>query len=215
MSGITQPAPIDGPPTGASFVHKTCSCCGLLHRVPDTLHGSVARCTRCRTPFHDVRRSIRCNSRAAAIATAALVLYPFGVGMPMLRVEQYGHRQETSVLEGVASLFAHGDYLVGFVVMVCSVVLPLGKLLAIFILSSGGLMLHQHHRALTYRLVEWTGRWGMLDILVVAVLVAVLKLGDMVEVSPGPGALAFASVVVLSLVATAVFDPHNLWEDDR
>ncbi len=175
---------------------------------------ATARCTRCRTPFHEIGRSVRCNNRAAAIATAALILYPFGVGLPMLRVEQYGHRQETSVLEGVASLFAHSDYLVGFVVLLCSVIFPLGKLLAIFLLSAGGATMHGHHRALTYRLVEWTGRWGMLDVLVVAVLVAVLKLGDLVEVSAGPGALAFASVVVLSLLATAVFDPHHLWEGE-
>ena len=71
---------------------------------------------------------------------------------------------------------------------------------------------HERHRALTYRLVEWTGRWGMLDVLLVAILLAVLKLGDMVEVSVGPGLLAFTSCVGLSLIAAASFDPHSLWE---
>ena len=74
--------------------------------------------------------------------------------------------------------------------------------------------MRHHHRALTYQLVELTGRWGMLDVLRVALLVAVLKLGDFVEVSAGPGALAFGTCVVLSLLASASFDPHSLWESE-
>ena len=69
-------------------------------------------------------------------------------------------------------------------------------------------------RAGTYRLVEWTGRWGMLDVLLVTMLVAVLKLRDLVEVTPGPAAIAFTAMVVLSLLASAAFDPHRLWETD-
>jgi paraquat-inducible protein A len=63
-------------------------------------------------------------------------------------------------------------------------------------------------------MVEFLGRWGMVDVLLVAVLVAVVKLGDLVTVTPGPGVLAFGSVVVLSLLASAAFDPHALWEPD-
>ena len=100
--------------------------------------------------------------------------------------------------------------MVALIVGLCSVVLPLGKLGALLVLSAGGLHLRHHHRALTYHLVEWTGRWGMLDVLLVAVLVAVLKLGDVVEVSAGPAALAFTSCVVLSLLASAFFDPLSL-----
>ena len=66
----------------------------------------------------------------------------------------------------------------------------------------------------TYRVVEFTGRWGMLDVLLVTLLIAVVKLGDVVQVAPGPAALAFTAVVVLSLLAAATFDPHALWEGD-
>lgn len=193
--------------------HKACSCCGLLHAVPIDTGSAVARCTRCKTPFHEISRSIRCNSRAAAIALAALILYPFAIGLPMLHIEQFGHQKDTSIIQGVASLYAHAEYFIGTVVMLCSVVFPLGKLLAILGLAFGGLAMRGEHRALTYRLVEWTGRWGMLDVLVVSLLVAVLKLGDLVDVTPGPGAVAFTGVVVLSLLAAAFFDPHALWKD--
>ena len=200
---------------GATGVLEACSCCGLLQELPDLRPDHRFRCARCRTPLPDRRKSIRSDSRASAFATAALILYPFGIGLPLLRVEQYGYLRDTSVIDGVASLYAHGDVAVATIVLLCSVVIPLGKLLAILTLTSRVFDLAGHHRAVTYRLVEWTGRWGMLDVLVVAVLVAVLKLGDLVEVKPGSGALAFASVVILSLLATAFFDPHSLWDSEE
>jgi paraquat-inducible protein A len=169
---------------------------------------------RCATPLHQRWRSLRTRSWTAAIATAALILYPFAVTMPLVRIREFGHADETSILEGVVSLLATGDLIVGLIVLVCSIVIPLTKLLALLLLSTGATMLRGHYRALTYRLVDFTGRWGMLDVLVVALLVAVLKLGDMVEVEPGPAALAFTTVVILSLVATATFDPHSLWEEE-
>ncbi len=161
-----------------------------------------------------VRRSVveRSNSRTAAMATAALVLYPFAVSMPIMEVQKLGHVREVSILEGVTQLLAKGELLVGLIVLLCSIVLPLAKLFALLVLSAGGLTLGRRHRALTYRVVEWSGRWGMLDVLLVALLVAAVKLGDLVEVTPGPAALAFAAVVVLSLAAAACFDPHGLWE---
>jgi paraquat-inducible protein A len=154
------------------------------------------------------------NRRTAAVALAALIIYPLAVSLPMLRVERFGHFNDASILEGVVTLLGSGHILVGLVVLLCSIVLPLGKLIGLFLLSSGRFLKRRRHRALTYHIVEWTGRWGMLDVLLVAILVAVLKIGDLVEVSARPAALAFTGCVVLSLIATACFDPHSLWRDD-
>jgi paraquat-inducible protein A len=153
------------------------------------------------------------NSRTAAIATAALLLFPLAVTLPIIRIEKFGHEHEAGIIEGVTALLSRGHLVVGAIVLTCSVILPVLKLAALLVLSAGRLLQHRH-RALTYRLVEWAGRWGMLDVLLVAVLVAVLKLGDMVEVSVGPGLLAFASCVFLSLLAAASFDPHSFWEPE-
>jgi paraquat-inducible protein A len=155
-----------------------------------------------------VRRS---NAVTAALALAALVLYPLAISLPMIRVEQFGHHQEASIVKGAVTLIGSGQVVVGLIVLVCSVVLPLGKLLALLVLSSAAGVMGGRHRALTYRVVEFTGRWGMLDVLLVAILVAVLKIGDLMDVSAGPAALAFTSCVVLSLLASASFDPHALW----
>ena len=175
--------------------------------VPD---GMQAICTRCGAAFRP--RLSQAAHETAAIALAALILYPVAVGFPIMKIERFGHATDASVLSGITAMFSDGQLFVGTVVLLCSVVFPLGKLISILALSLGGLGMAHHHKALTYRLVEWTGRWGMLDVLLVAVLIAALKLGDMMEVTPGPAAAAFAMCVVLSLIATARFDPHSLWE---
>lgn len=170
-----------------------------------------ACCFRCGSTLRG-RSSRASNSRTAAIAAAALILYPLAVSLPLISIEQFGHQSEASILQGVTALLGRGHLLVGLVVLSCSVILPILKLVALLVISAGE-TLRSHHRALTYRLVEWTGRWGMLDVLLVAILVAVLKLGDFVEVTVGPGLLAFASCVFLSLLAAASFDQHSLWEN--
>ncbi len=190
---------------------RTCPCCGLAQVLPDLPPEHRACCARCGTglrsgPGH------RSRSRTAALATAALILYPLAVTLPVMRIEQFGHHHEAGILGGTVALFASGEILLGLVLFVCSVLVPLAKLLALLVLSSGAGVLRHHHKALTYHLVEWTGRWGMLDVLLVAILVAALKIGDLVAVQPGPGATAFAGCVVLSLLAAAFFDPHQLWD---
>lgn len=194
---------------------RACPCCGLIQTVPPVGPGKIARCTRCRSGL--VRRSIvrRSRSRTAAFAVAALILFPVAITLPLLEITRFGHISEVSVLEGVSTLFGHGEWFLGLVVGLCSVVLPFGKLVALLLLAGGAPALHERHRALTYHVVEWTGRWGMLDVLLVALLVAAMKMGDLLDVTPGPGAAAFAVMVVLSLCAAAVFDPHTLWEPAR
>jgi paraquat-inducible protein A len=174
-----------------------------------------ACCPRCGTSIQKRASLLRSNSRTAAVALAALMLYPLAVTLPMIRVERFGYQHEASILEGTATLLSSGHVFVGIIVLLCSVVLPLGKLVSMLVLSTGGLAMRREHRAWTYHVVEWTGRWGMLDVLLVAILVAALKIGDLVEVSAGPAALAFTCCVILSLVATATFDPHSIWRAEK
>lgn len=156
---------------------------------------------------------MRSRSRSAAFALAGLILYPLAIGLPILRIEQLGYSHATNVWQGMVALLAEGEWGVGLVVLVCSLVIPVLKLVAMLVLSTAGHSVGQTHRAMTYRLVEWVGKWGMVDVLLVAVLVAMVKLGSWAEVQPGPGLVAFAAVVILSLLSTAFFDPHSIWEE--
>lgn len=194
-------------------VLRACPCCGLVQEARDCPRDHVLRCARCRTMLPERAGGIRHRQRTLALTLAALVLYPPAVGLPMLRIEQFGHAQSASVLDGTITLLAQGHLFVGIVVLLCSVVLPVLKLAGLLSLSLGATRLSGAHRAWTYRFVEWTGRWGMLDVLAVAVLVAVVKLGQTVHLTAGPGALAFTLVVIFNLLAAASFDPHALWSE--
>ncbi len=70
------------------------------------------------------------------------------------------------------------------------------------------------HRAWVYHVVEWAGRWSMMDVLLLALMVTLVKLGDLVQFSLGSAVWAFVMCVVMSLIASAMFDPHAIWEDD-
>lgn len=154
----------------------------------------------------------RATSRTAALALGALLLYPVAISLPIMRVERLGVTRDASVWSGGVALLSDGQVVVGVVVLLASVVLPLLKLAGLFLLAGGGLGARPRMQAWTWHLVEWTGRWGMLDVLLVAVLVAVVKLGQLMQLSPGPGALAFTACVALNLAASASFDPHSLWD---
>jgi paraquat-inducible protein A len=191
---------------------QSCHHCGLVQRLPgEQPPGLRTVCARCECTMRGRPVPGSGNDAAAAFALAALILYPLAVTLPLISIEQLGHTQAASVLEGVTALLSSGNLLAGLVVLLCSVVLPLLKLLALLALSTGR-GLGERHRVLTYRMVDWAGRWGMLDVLLVAILIAVLKLGDLMTVRVGPGLLAFTTCVTLSLVAATVFDPHRTWE---
>ncbi len=153
----------------------------------------------------------RRNALTAALALAALILYPIAISLPILKVRQLGNASSSSIIDGVITLLADGELLVGTIVLCCSILIPLGKLIALLIMSLAGDRMARHHRVLTHRIIDFTGRWGMLDVLAVAILVAALKLGNTMEVTPGPAAFTFALCVLLSLLASASFDPHALW----
>jgi paraquat-inducible protein A len=190
---------------------KGCPCCGLVQLLPAVPAAHEARCARCGTVLHRAATG-PANRMAAAAALAALILYPLGVSLPVLRLEEMGHVKETSIWAGTISLLGHGQIVVGLIVFLCSIVIPLVKLAALFLLTAPTPWLRRRHQASVYHAIEWAGRWGMIDVLLVAILVAALKLGDLVEVHPGPGLVAFTCCVLLSLVATAFFNPHAIWE---
>jgi len=191
---------------------RACPTCGRVHRLPGIRAGQVLRCTRCREAIkHAVHP--RSTSRTAALALAALILYPLALMLPVMTLERLGNESVASIWGGTIGLLAEGHYFVGLTILLFSIVAPILKLGAMFALCAGDLFMHRSHRAATYHFVEFIGRWGMLDVLLVAVLVAAVKLGDLVEVHPGPGVVAFLAVVVLSLLSSAAFDPRSIWEE--
>ena len=133
--------------------------------------------------------------------------------LPILEIEQLGQRSKSSILSGTIELFQNGNYFVGAVVFVFSIVFPLTKIVLLLELSLLEL-LHKKHKAFTLRLMEHLGKWSMMDVMLLAFLVMLVKLGDMVEFHFGPAIIAFVLCVAMSMVASISFDPHAIWEEE-
>jgi paraquat-inducible protein A len=194
---------------------RGCHACALVQVVPGLVRGEVARCARCRARLADARPAGARNARAWHAAFAALLLYPVAVTLPILRFERLGHVSENSVWSGSLGLIQEGELALGLVVFLCSVVVPLAKLLTLVVLARRPRAWTPPRRALAWRALELCGRFGMLDVLLVSILVAWIELGSWVSVTPGPAAVAFGACVVCSLLASAWFDPHSLWQEER
>ncbi len=194
---------------------RACPCCGLVQHVPPIPQGQRATCPRCEVVIARAGARQRNNRLAFSAALAGLLLFPVAVTLPIMTVERFGHVHAASIVAGGVDLFQSGEFLVGFVVLACSIVLPLAKLLGLLAITAGGRRMSRRRRASTYRWIERAGRWGMLDVLLIAFVIAWVKVGDLVEVTPGPAALAFTLCVFFSLLAGAAFDPHALWQREQ
>lgn len=185
-----------------------CPHCGLVQRLPAEALPTRCTCARCAVAlevwWHDPRL-------ATALALTSLILFIPAILLPMMRLETLGHATEASILDGVTHMLGHGEIFVGLVILIFSLILPPLKLLALLLVSTR--ILPAGGRARVSRWVEVLGRWGMLDVLVVAVLIAFFKLGDTVQIRPGPGLFLFAACVLLSLLASSCLHPPSLWEE--
>ena len=192
---------------------RACHCCGLVHDMPALQSGQKAVCTRCGTRFSIPGAAEMHASRTAAAAVGAFVLFWPAVLCPILRIEKLGHRQESSILSGIIDLLSHGSWLVGGVVLLFSIVFPLAKIVLLLELSLLEL-LHQKHKAFTLRLMEHVGKWSMMDVMLLAFLVMLVKLGNLVQFQFGPAVIAFVACVTMSMIASLSFDPHSIWDDE-
>ena len=152
-------------------------------------------------------------SRTAAAALAAFVLFWPAVLLPILHVERFGQANESSILGGSLQLLEHGNWFVGLVVLLLSIVFPLTKIVLLLELSFLELF-HKRHKAMTLRLMEHLGKWSMMDVMLLAFMVMLVKLGDLVTFHFGPAVVAFVGCVVMSMVASLTFNPHAIWEDE-
>lgn len=143
---------------------------------------------------------------------AAFILFWPAILLPILKVERLGQEQSSSILGGTLDLLMHGNWFVGGIVLLFSVVFPLAKVVLLLELSLLE-VLHQRHKAFTLRLMEHLGKWSMMDVMLLAFLVMLVKLGDLVEFHFGPAVIAFVLCVTMSMVASLTFDPHSIWEE--
>jgi paraquat-inducible protein A len=123
--------------------------------------------------------------------------------------------QTDTIMSGIVFLWRDGSWHLALIVFIASILVPLAKMLSLLVLLLS-VQLDWNWRAMErarlYRVIDAIGRWSMLDIFVVALLSTVVQLTALASVRPGPGALAFGAVVVLTMLASASFDPRLIWD---
>ncbi len=182
-----------------------CHVCGLASPV------SAQRCPRCRDSLH--LRNRESLQRTWAFTLASLLLYFPANLLPILRVESFAGPQSSTIMGGVIQFWQEEDYPVAIIIFVASVMIPVLKIIAIVWLclaASSGWQPRRMTRL--YRVTEFVGRWSMVDVFVVAILVGVVQLGSTISIHPGAGAVSFAAVVVLTMFAAMSFDPRLIWD---
>jgi paraquat-inducible protein A len=198
------------PLTAARAGLLSCLTCGLLSRRRG---GEAHACPRCGTRLHV--RKLASLTRTWTFLVSAMVLYVPANVLPIMRTESLMGSQSDTILSGVAFLWNNGSWPLAIIVFVASITVPLLKMLAlltILIAVHRGVRVHCADLARLYRLLEMIGRWSMLDVFVVAILVSLVQLQLVATVTPEKGALAFGAVVVLTMLATMSFDPRLIWD---
>ena len=195
-----------------------CDTCGLVQRVDALGHNLVAQCARCDSFLMATRDEGRLHL-TAALALGALILYIPANLYPILHMSAYGAYSESTVWDSTRGLLESNEWFVGIVVLVASIVVPLLKIAGLFFLviaAKFGLGRRLRSQTRLYKVIDIIGPWAMLDVFLLGILVALVKLNDLATVLPGQGLAPFAAMVVLTMLASAAFDPKLIWSrDDR
>lgn len=191
-----------------------CHVCGQLARAPAGQHASA--CPRCAAPLH--LRKPNSISRTWALLIAAMILYVPANLLPMMKTSSLFGTQSDTIMSGVVYFWTSGSWYLALIIFFASIMVPLLKMIALVLLLVSvqrRSRWQRAQRARLYRLVEFVGRWSMLDVYVVAVIVALVQLKSLATIDAGPGAIAFGAVVVLTMFAAMSFDPRLIWDSQE
>lgn len=185
---------------------KLCLDCRMVCDIHET------HCPRCGSRV-STRKPNSLQRSWALTMTAALLYIPANI-LPIMTVSKFDQGRPDTIMSGVIELVNHGMLPVAVLVFTASILVPLLKLLGMIwlLLCVHFPRLAIHRQMSLYRLIIWIGRWSMLDIFIISLLVALVQFGNLGVVTAGPGAYAFACVVVITMWAAISFDPRLLWD---
>jgi len=196
----------------------SCHFCHTLSKLPDGVKLSnidriSLHCPCCQSNIHS--RNPNSLTKTWALLIAASILYIPANTLDTMTVVYLGDGQADTILSGVMQLLSHGMWPLALLIFTASIFIPVLKLLTLL-----GLLLSIHFklhwrpkdRTLLYRIIEFVGRWSMVDIFVIALLVTLVQFGNTASVTPDLGALSFAAVVILTMFAAHSFDQRLIWD---
>jgi paraquat-inducible protein A len=206
----------EGMMTAKELSLVACRSCHLLSRPPGVEESVQILCPRCGAPLH--QRKPNSIGRTWALVLAAYILYVPANILPITKVTSLGKTQLDTIMSGVIYFVQTGMWPLALVIFVASIMVPLLKLLILtylLITVKRGSTWRRADRTRLYRITEAVGRWSMLDIYVVTILVALVALGAFATIEAGLGAVFFASVVVTTMFAAMSFDPRLIWDERK
>jgi paraquat-inducible protein A len=189
--------------------HKIgCETCFLLNDAPEGDH-----CLRCNSVLHE--RKPNSTARTWALLTAAVLAYLPANIYPVMNIERLGATAGSTILGGAKELLDAGMWPLALLVLFASILVPAFKLLGLtfmLIETHRGSAWRLRDRTRLYRVIEFIGRWSMIDVFMLATLTGLVRSGKIANITPDFGALCFCSVVVLTMFASASFDPRLMWD---
>lgn len=191
-------------------LYYACPCCAFPMAVPKNCSHALD-CERC----GHVTNVFKPKSIQATLifSLTSLILFIPALYFPFMTFEFYGNRNSSTIWGGVKTLINDGSWAIGLIVLFASIVIPLLKLVILFYLAlTSQNSYNAKFKTRLYHIIEALGRWSMLDIFLLAVLVAIMKIG-MTRVEPEVGSLLFALVVIFTMIASASFNPQLLWKE--
>lgn len=194
-------------PRGVEQGMVACHVCDKVSPVAEV------KCPRCGTRLH--MRKPDSIARTLALLMAAVVMYVPANLLPILTTRELGISKESTIVAGLVEFWNKGSYPIAIVIFTASILIPMLKIVSLLWLCAAAKGLVPHSAKMlgkVYWITELLGRWSMVDIFVVAILVTMVQLGNYMMITPGPGALAFAGVVILTMFAAMSFDPKLLWD---
>jgi paraquat-inducible protein A len=193
--------------TGLERNRASCHTCGKLGLPGEHV------CDRCGSALH--LRKPDSLQRCLAFSFAALIAYIPANLMPMMYVSELGVAKSSTILGGVATFWKMHAYAVASIIFIASVMIPGLKLISLVILCSavkGWIPISGHLANRLYWLTELVGRWSMVDVFVVAVLVGLVQMGNLMSIRPGPAVVSFGLMVILTMIAAHSFEPKLVWD---
>jgi paraquat-inducible protein A len=196
--------PID---SAANSGLANCSLCHLVSPVTEE------HCPRCNTGLH-LRNRNSVQVTLALVITAMLFYIPANI-FPIMSSTLLGNKTDSTIIGGVVLFLDHGSYFIAIVIFTASVIIPMAKMAAIvWLCISVNSNKKLNHQDLTrmYRMTEFIGKWSMIDVFVVAILVALVQLSGLMAIKPGIAVSAFTAVVILTMIAAHQFDLRLIWD---
>ena len=203
-------APLPLPPSGSLL---SCHACDQLVRTRHPGQHARLTCPRCGAALH--RRRPNSLARTTALVVTATILYIPANLLPVMTVTSFGKGEPDTILSGVKTLIDAGMWPIALLVFFASITVPVLKLIGLtFLLISvrRRSAWRPRDRTFLYRIIELVGRWSMVDIFMISILVALVNLGSIATIQPGAGAIAFAAVVITTMIASMSFDPRLIWD---